>query len=83
MSKKKRSAKEKRSVNGLNPPVQDAGNRGGNENIFAAANSKLDKNATLRRHWLAALVIGFVALGTLGAGLKYLETDAERQSCRA
>jgi hypothetical protein len=52
----------------------------------AEANDAAERHAVnenpsglLGRRWLAALVIGFVALGALGAGLKYLETDAARQ----
>jgi hypothetical protein len=35
--------------------------------------------SSLKRHWLAVAVIAFVALGTLGAGLKYLDDDARRE----
>jgi hypothetical protein len=34
---------------------------------------------SLKRNWLILLIIGVVTLGTLGAGLKYLEEDARRQ----
>jgi hypothetical protein len=34
---------------------------------------------SLKRNWLILLIIGVVTLGTLGAGLKYLEKDARRQ----
>jgi spore coat protein A, manganese oxidase len=35
--------------------------------------------SSLKRHWLIVAVIAFVALGTLGAGLKYLDDDARRE----
>ena len=35
--------------------------------------------AKIKRNWLVAAVIALVALGTLGAGLKYLDDDAKRE----
>jgi FG-GAP-like repeat len=35
--------------------------------------------ARLKAHWLIVGIIAFLALGALGAGLKYLEEDARRQ----
>lgn len=41
--------------------------------------SKSGLLARLKAHWLIIGIVAFLALGTLGAGLKYLEEDARQQ----
>lgn len=83
MSKKKRKISENssRSIS-----LMSAITNGEAETIEdSAALSKVPRSQRfsqkityLKNHWLAALIIAFVSLGVMGAGLKYLEEDAAR-----
>jgi len=46
------------------------------------ASGKINLFAKLKANWLVVLVISFLSIGALGAGLKYLEDDAKRELAR-
>jgi FG-GAP repeat. len=73
MSMKKRNLKESRSA-APEFANQKTGIDGGP--IISEPSSRF---SMLRRNWLATSLICLLALGTFGAGLKYLEEDARRQ----
>ena len=82
MSKNMSKKKRKKQVNASGSSVQE---------ISPAITAKISHNSSrsksgtaaqlsyLKRHWWAVAAICFLALGTLGSGLKYLEEDARRQ----
>ena len=84
MSKKSRQHRQiNADVNGLELNSM-AGNESTGSKVTQISNSSLASESNnwlikMKRHWWAFGIIALLSLGTLGAGLKYLDEDAKRE----
>ena len=67
----------KKNVNKRTPISATAGVSSGDTNTDNSSRSGF--YAALKRQWIVVLIVGFISLGALGAGLKYLDEDAKRE----
>jgi len=63
-----------------NEPINDFSSDTNSQSVKSSVISKWSAN--LKSHAFLAAIIGFLTLGVLGAGLKYLDDDAKREIAR-
>jgi hypothetical protein len=78
-NKKKRNRVRNLESGDVNPLAFEDKPTAAQNQVESSLPDKTGWIAYLKTHWWATVIIAFLSLGVLGAGLKYLEEDAQRQ----